>query len=268
MKIRHIRTVNDMNEYEKEHTCKFEGVYTPDEIELNKKLFEECQKEEIDFTIVEELLQQGADPIGPTAGEGWGLLEHIYGELICYYQEEIGENFSKLTELFLKYGMDVSKPRIPYDGENSSHPMWDFAFMYSEDSITALKMLFDNGLDADSYAECWGHDTFDLINIDCGDPINDDFWNEACTWTMKTIMLAASYDHILDNDEDLRKFIWFDYNAYDVHKFRQWEEFEYVFEQTKHQERSEFYRSLVRIYEKESKKEVWKIGICLKPEDI
>ena len=29
------------NDYEREHTQKYEGIYTPEEIELNKKLYEE-----------------------------------------------------------------------------------------------------------------------------------------------------------------------------------------------------------------------------------
>ena len=70
------------NDYEREHTQKYEGIYTPEEIELNKKLYEECQKESINFHTVEELLKKGADPLGPTSGHGWGLLEHIYGELV------------------------------------------------------------------------------------------------------------------------------------------------------------------------------------------
>ena len=49
------------NEYEREETQKYEGTYTPGEIQLNRKLFEECAKEHIDFIAVEELLKSGID---------------------------------------------------------------------------------------------------------------------------------------------------------------------------------------------------------------
>ena len=39
------------DEYEKQGTEKYEGVYTPVEIKLNKKLYEECHKEKIDFVL-------------------------------------------------------------------------------------------------------------------------------------------------------------------------------------------------------------------------
>ena len=253
-----------MDGYERRYFGKYEGVYTSEEIELNKKLFEECQKQNIDFALVEELLQQGADPIGPTAGEGLELFDHIYGELTMCYSDEEGSNFSKLTELFLKHGMDVSKPRIPYDEDESLHPMWEFAFMSSDDSIVALKMLLDSGLDADSFGQCWGHDVFDLYNLSCGDPEKDEFCNRVCTWTMKTVMLGASYDYILNNDEDLRSFIGFDYNSYDIHNFRQWDNYEYFFDTTHCLNGPRFYRSVVSICEKGTGKEVWRVGIAMK----
>ena len=68
-----------LNDYERECTQKYEGTYTPEEIELNKMLKEECYKETIDYTAVEELLKQGADPLGGTELYGWDLLDHIYG---------------------------------------------------------------------------------------------------------------------------------------------------------------------------------------------
>ena len=42
-----------INDDEREWSQKYEGAYTPKEIELNKKLKEECSKDNIDYTIVE-----------------------------------------------------------------------------------------------------------------------------------------------------------------------------------------------------------------------
>ena len=49
-----------INEYEREWTQKYEGTYTSEEIELNKKLKEECSKEAVDYTLdkIENLTNQ------------------------------------------------------------------------------------------------------------------------------------------------------------------------------------------------------------------
>ena len=249
------------NSYELEATQKYEGTYTPEEIELNKKLFDECTREHIDFTMVEELLKQGADPLGGTEICGFELLDHIYGELVAGSQSNNSIDLPKITELFLKYGMEVEQPRIPYDGNNSLNPLWDFAFVANENAIHALKMLLDHNLSADGFAEFWDHSMTDFFIVECADPQNDDFWNYECTWTFKMLLLGASYDHILNSDEGLRKFICFDYNEYDIHNFREWDKFEYYFDTSHCDKNPELYKSVIHIYEKESGAEIWKIGV-------
>ena len=123
------------NEYEREHTQKYEGAYTPEEIELNNRLYDECSKENIDFEVVEDLLKQGADPLGATAEYGWGLMEHVYDEIVCDSQDNDSIYLPKLTELFLKYGMDIDNPRIPYDNDDSINPLWSFTFVANENSM-------------------------------------------------------------------------------------------------------------------------------------
>ncbi len=73
--------------YEQEETQKYEGVYTPEEIRLNMKLMDECTKENIDFVKVEELLKQGADPLGGTALFGWDLFNHVYADAVGNSQD-------------------------------------------------------------------------------------------------------------------------------------------------------------------------------------
>ena len=249
------------NDYERDETQKYEGVYTSAEKELNKKLYDECQKKHIDFRAVEELLKQGADPLGGTDECGWGLLEHIYGELVADSQLNDSVYLPKITELFLKYGMDVENPRIPYDNENSIAPMWDFAFVTNENAILALKMLLDHGLSAEGFARFWDHSMSDFFHVACGDPQNDDFWNYECVWAFKMLLLGASYDHVLNADEGLREFICCDHNKYDVHNFRDWDNFDYFFD-TSHCDRiPELYGSVIHIYEKDSGTEVWRIGV-------
>ena len=47
--------------------------YSPEEHELNKRLYDECLKDNINFEAVESLLKQGADPLGPTKGGTYAL---------------------------------------------------------------------------------------------------------------------------------------------------------------------------------------------------
>ncbi|MBE6630234.1 MAG: hypothetical protein E7624_05225 [Ruminococcaceae bacterium] len=252
------------NDYERDETQKYEGTYTSEEIELNKKLFDECAKEPIDFQVVEKLLKQGADPLGGTEICGWGLLDHVYGDLVGGSQENESVDLPQITELFLKYGMDIDKPKIPYDGSNSINPMWEFAFVTNENAIYALKMLLDKGISVESFGEFWGHAIGDLIQIKCGDPVNDEFWNSTCVWTLKMLMLASSYDYILENDKDLKDFIGCSYNNYDVRNFREWNNYRYEFDTSRCEKYRELYKSVLHIYEISSNKEVWKIGVCLK----
>lgn len=248
------------NDYEKEETQKYEGTYTPEEIELNKKLMDECSKECVDFDAVEELLKNGADPLGGTKLFGWGLLDHIYTDAVGDSQDNGSVELPRLTELFLKYGMDVDNPRVPYDGANSINPLWEFTFVTNENAIFALKMLLDKGLSADSFGEFWGHSMTDFFHIECGDPQNDEFWNCECVWTFKMLFLGASYDHIFA-DEELREFICSDFNAYDIHNFREWDRFEYHFDTSHCEMFPELYGSIIRIYEKETGKNVWEMGV-------
>lgn len=254
------------SEYEREKTQKYEGTYTPEEIQLNRKLLEECVKEHIDFIAVEELLKQGADPLGGTELFGWSLLDHVYGDIVGYSQDYNSVELPQLTELFLKYGMNIDKPKIPYFSPNSIHPLWMYAFVMNENAIIALKLLLDHRLSAESFAEFWDHAMTDFFGFSCGifrcgDPQNDKFWNYECVWAFKMLLLGASYDHILENDEELQDFICCDMNTYDIHNFRNWDNYEYYFDTAYCEKSPELYGSIIHIYEKATGEEIWKIGV-------
>ncbi len=224
-------------------------------------MYTECAKEHIDFVAVENLLKQGADPLGGTELFGWDLLNHVYYEIVCDSQDSESANLPQITELFLKYGMNIDTPKIPYDEDNSLNPLWGYTFIANKNAIYALKMLLDYGLSAASFAEFWGHSMTDYFHIDCGDPQNDDFWNCDCTWTFKMLLLGASYDHILNDDEYLREFICCDYNTYDIHNFRNWDNYDYYFDTSYCSRHPELYGALIQIHEKETGAKVWEIGV-------
>lgn len=243
-----------------------ENAYSPEEHALNKRLYEECYKDEIDFDAVEALLKQGADPLGPTQGGKWNELEHIYEEIISYTIPDDRKHLPRLTELFLKYGMDVDHPSVPYDGGMSINPLWTLGLGLCDNSIATLKLFLDHGISVNSFGQFWSTAMGDLIDVDCGDPVGDEFWNRVCILSLKATMLAASYDYILNEYEHLRNFIGYSYNDYDVHKFRNWDDFIYEFDTShcsRHSGCPELYQSVVTIREAESNKAIWKFGVYL-----
>lgn len=248
------------NDYEREETQQYEGVYTAEEIELNKKLWKACAGEYVDFAAAEELLKQGADPLGATAAHGWDVLNHVYGELVFGSQDDDSETLPQLTELFLRYGMNVDKPRVAYDGANSLNPLWDFAFVTNENAIFALKMLLDNGLSADSFGEFWGHAIGDF-GLHDENPNGEDFCKYAYTWAFKMLLLGASYTHVLENDRDLQVFLCCDLNTYDLHNFRDWDRYTYRFDTSYCKGQPRFDGCLVHVFDKQTDTEVWTIGV-------
>lgn len=238
----------------------YEGVYSASEINLNKRLYEACSQKTVDLAEVESLLAQGADPLGGTAVSGWGLVNHVYSDLISESQDNDSIDLPALTKLFLRFGMNVDDPRIPYDQANSLNPLWSFAFVPSQNAIVALKMLLDHGLSAESFGLFWGHAVNDIYfaSIDPHDPFALE-WN---TWTLKMMLLGASYDSIAREDTDLMEFIGCGYNQYDLCLFRDWDRYAYEFDTSDCDQSPCFFGSTVHIYDNQSGYEVWQIKIA------
>lgn len=237
-----------------------------DEIALNKKVLMACKANVIDYELVESLLKQGAKPLGKVIA--YGKANNLYKEIVdvLFFDEETDEDFYKITELFLRYNMDISKPSIPYDGLNILNPLWSFSFASNDVILRTLRLLLDNGLSADAARECWDHAICDFVQID-GDLIDEDDY-ESFRDFIRKIMLIASYPHVLNSDLKLQEKIWLKNNCYDVTKFRDWNLVSYEIDTSHCSGYPQVYRSIVTIIEKSSGKAVWKFGICLKPEDI
>lgn len=234
--------------------------------ELNANLLTACMSDTIDYAYVESLLKQGAEPLGKIVLHRYP--NNLYSEVVSHLfrNDDTPEDLYRITELFLRYGMDISKPAIPYDNNDILNPLWELAFPSNECVLRTLKLLLDHGLNADDAGECWGHAIFDFVNVD--GRLSDSYEYEMYYDYIRKLMLIASYPHILNADEDLRNEIWYDYNNYDLTRFRKWEDFEFEVD-TSHCERfPEVYKSVVTIIEKSGRKPVWKFGVCLKPEDL
>ncbi len=237
--------------------------------ELNMQLYNACIEKAPNYSLIEDLLKKGANPLGKIPFYDHDNYTNLY-DLVMEERVDfdIDEPFYKITELFVKYGMDISKPEVPYDWDFALNPMWSFAFYSDEWTLKTLKLLLDNGLRAEDVNLCWTHEISDFVDLDCS--LTSKFTEESFLSYIRKLMLIASYPHVLDNDEALRKEIWYGYkfNNYDLLKFRNWNDFEFDIDTSRCEGRPEIYKSVVTIIEKNSKKPVWKFGVCLTPDEL
>lgn len=189
---------------------------------LNKELLSACLKEPLDLELIETLLKNGARPLG-TVVDDYGTKCTVYSGILDEYDNSSNEDniLAPITKLFIKYGMDMQNPDLPYDDENIN-PLWDFAFYNGEDMIEALKMLLDSGLDLDSVNICLSH----LFN-DIG--IYGYLDHDLTADSVIKIMLIAAY--VIDDDPYIKRDICFDDNNYDISKFKEWRNYRYEFEE-------------------------------------
>ena len=236
---------------------------------LNDQLLAACTSDRIDYQQIEKWLQEGAKPLGKTRAP-YGHDENLFSLVIDHYLNinyEIGDcntDFFKITELFLRYGMDFAHPEIPY-AEDCSNPLWSFAFFHGKMSLRVLKLLLDHGLDAESAMIYWWHDYFDSLLAEIEFRDEEDF-----KWLFELIcklLLIASYPHILSEDKTLQEVIWLSENAYDLNRFRNWDDFSFSIDTSLCESFPQMRRSIVKVVEKSSKKAVWTLGIELEPSE-
>ena len=136
--------------------------------ELNQLLLDECLKENPNYSQIEELLKDGAKPLGAVrCSANANCKDIVYCNIVDQYidHEFDSDVFPKVTGLFLRHGMNVSKPDVPYDECGESNPLWMFAFYSGKNALKTLRLLLDYGLDAESASECWDHILFDYYNV-------------------------------------------------------------------------------------------------------
>lgn len=194
--------------------------------ELNKRLLELLCQDVIDLNAIEDLLKQGADPLG--SGNKDDNDEHIFGqflwELGCDEYPSLCEKIIDITELFIDYGMDIASYGFPeYDG-NNINPLWNLAYFKKPEAIRVLKILVDNGLDIHSIEEFVDHTFIDFL-VD----LVDESMNDELTVQVKMLMLLASYNHIREGSEYFKRCLNFDKNEYDLDKFKNHDDFRYTF---------------------------------------
>jgi len=233
-------------------------------MELQQELLSACIQSVPDLEYIGQLLQRGAHPLG-RIDPGCRYAELVYPEILFHYWEENTdrEMLLKITELFLRYGMDIEQPELAYDETDVINPLSMLSFHYGEYGVEILQRLLERGISVNSARECWEHILFIWCNMD-GDLIEADDY-EALFAAIRKIFLIASYPYIIENDQRLREEIWYCDNDYDLAAFRQWRNYHYLVEPALRRpgDCPQAYGAAVTVVETASGKHVWrfKFGI-------
>ncbi len=240
-----------------------------DKLPLNTELLKVCVAGEINYGKAEELLKKGAEPLGYIENdEGWP--DNLYSSVldVLYQQEDTKEDYYSITELFLKYKMNISKPAVPYDGDWILNPMYHFIGRKNDCMLRTMRLLLDHGLNSEDAWCAWGHQTEDFVNVDgC---FSDENVRFEFPDYVRMLMLIASYQHVLKDSTGLQQEIWFDYNKSrcDLLRFREWDWYDYEIDWSRSGRIPRVSCSVVTIKDKQTGEEIWTFGISLSPEDV
>lgn len=195
------------------------------QLELNRALLEAVK--ETDVERAEVLLQQGADPLGIFDEKEYDnfVLHEMFIDVA--WEEELNEKRQELLRLFLAYGMDVSTTNTAPEIDDYLNPVWLMAHMNNEGGIRMLKLLLDHGLDVVSAEILFNHIFLDM-GLCVGCEIYDESWLEEWRYPMKMMMLVASYPHILEASDYIRRCVEVERNDVSwLSSFRDWTRFVY-----------------------------------------
>jgi hypothetical protein len=242
--------------------------------ELNEKLYIAITEKYINYDEIKRLLVEGADPLGPLMDED----ETAIGELFCeagwdWHNDAASDDnlpedclcgrLPKILDVFIENGFDCSRFQTSDDGDKNLE-LWSLTFSISEGECKAMQIMIENGLPIPALEDFIGHFYMDSEMCD-GSDMTDEY-EMYLVWGFKTIMLCASYPHILNGSEYLRQCIERDStnegNNYDLTNFREYNNYEYEFDlSTLDNIPYGMRNATVLVKEKCTGKQVWKMHI-------
>lgn len=191
--------------------------------QLNTKLYHELFKENIDYDLIIKLLKEGADPLGPLEDDEEScVLEELIWE--SYDEDsEIGMYWKlpKLVNIFIENGMDPKRIKV---NEDNPSPVWALAHICSRNALLVLKTLIENDLSKECVNDFIEHFIEDTTCVYCNHlETPEDYYS--VNYGYKMIMLCASYENIIEDNELLKHLIDYDNNNFDLTKFREYDEY-------------------------------------------
>ena len=217
--------------------------------ELNQQLCKAITSPEVDLSLVEALLQEGADPLGAWEEDDEDdepVLDTLFADS---QDDEIAKNMPSVLEIFLRHGMDVDKSE--YD------VLWCLTWIKNEYGLQAVKQLCDAGLSASHAEDFVGHMVGDILQFELDDGYNPRIialngYQERWEYAIKMVLVMASYDHIFSGSGYIRAFVNGQDKTADWYKqFQNWDEYGC---QIKPDYKSSSEEYIVRVIRKETKK--------------
>lgn len=216
------------------------------QIELNKKLYDECLKETINPKVIEDLLVKGANPLGTISVKD--KYKYVYNEIMFE-----NNNLYTLTQLFIKHGMKINYKDYEEDSDNNINPLWCLALVTDFNGISTLKLLLENGLEYESAEVLVDHIYTDFIFLDEAHDFDEKYEKEAFQAfeiAMKMILLCSSYSNVLKKSEYIKEIICLDFNNKEnLSKLKEYNSY-YMKEE---------YNKILYFYEKTTNKLIWKL---------
>lgn len=228
-----------------------------DQLELNKMLFSAV--ESCNFEKTEQLLKQGADPIGFIGHSDDTVLGELFFEMGS--NENLDAAFPDFLQLFYKYGMNIAGKFPPFDSpECYKSPLWILAFCTDEVGLRVLHTMLEKGLDCDSAEVLLAHVLSDMEMF--GDQGIDDEGLQRIVYGLKMVMLVAAYPDVLEKSANIQEWIYLAKNdARRLAYFRNWNEFDYDIDLSTCSGAGGLMDATVIIQNKQTKEVVWKMLI-------
>ena len=144
-----------------------------EETRLNQQLYEAIKADDYSIDKVEELLKQGANPLGYLDEDyKWDCaFEEMLldaSEYACNREEDdyrvIRSRLGELTDLFLKYGM---LNHLFYDEEEDTEyvPLEELKFLCYREGAVVLKKILDAGYTGETLKDFLGEFNIDILLI-------------------------------------------------------------------------------------------------------
>lgn len=221
------------------------------ELQLNSQLYEEAIKCEVDYSTIEELLKKGASPTDIYDYDYCG--DTVFSQIVN--DRESKAELPKLTELFLRYGMNINATV-----NDCLHTLTWIRNIYGFETMQQLFETKMSWLDAESYigdmvGDMW---QFEEFNSDDSDSMESLFWA-----MRETMYLAALFADDFEKCEWAYKLIRPDLNKNtSLKEFLDWDKFDYEYiadEATANHRNNSLDGKMIIIKRKRNKEIVWKI---------
>ena len=226
------------------------------QLSLNKKLYDECCKNNIDSIKIEKLLDDGADPLGiysvNKTSNNSVYFDYVLQELMGDIE---GENIVIITELCFKHGLatELLSRKEQFNYDDYWNPLEDIR--YYDGEINVAFKLIDVCMKYNTNVELMD----DLISLLYSDISMIGSGTERVVAYIKMLLYLASFKELLNQSAALRDYVEIRNNKYDISLFKNIDNYNVIFDSSTNTNNYNNLGGTVVVLEKETGKSVWKI---------